>query len=175
MSESRAYLPKRMVYVNGDIGSTMESARRELMRLLEDDKDKPILLIITSYGGYLGGLSALADRIHWLRGSGAKIDCMIEGYAMSAALILAQCCDHRMAGPGAILMFHGATWGDSGDEKTHDGELALTRHQHDQIAGLFGERTHKSASYWRRLLRSNRPRYYSASEALELGLLDEVI
>lgn len=166
----------RVVYL-GDVDDSMQGARQELTRLVLAKPDEPVTLVITSFGGSVAGMHALMDRIVGLRAAGATINGLVEGYAMSAGLILLQVCEHRMMGPHAKLMAHGITTflrsglDIAGLAKRQTEMIKDTR----AVADLFARRTHKPVSYWMRLFRSNEPRFYRADEALAVGLVDEIL
>lgn len=170
-----AVRPKRMVYLDHDVDRTLTPIRKELTKLYAEDKNKPMLLVISSLGGSALGMFALLDRIGDLRARGATIHGLVEGYAMSAGLILLQATEHRMMGANATLMAHGITGGARGDLDYIESELDFMRADTRRVAEIFGRRTKRGADYWRRKFQTNRPLYYRADEALKIGLVDEVV
>lgn len=169
--------PTRMVVLDHDFDATMSRVRERLTQLATSDKDKPITLVISSFGGSVAGLQALMDRIHLLRQAGIKIHGYVEGYAMSAGLILLQACDRRIMGPHAKLMAHGITMTFMGgyDIEAMEARLAEAKKDTAWAARLFAARTGRDAAEWEAMMQSNDPVYYRAEEALALGLVDEVL
>lgn len=171
----RTHSPRRLIYVNGDLDETMASARRELVRLFADEPEKPILLVITSSGGAVAGMFALMDTIAHLCASGATIDGMVEGYAMSCAALLLQACSRRYAGPNATVMVHGFSYTRGGDLANHAAFRHWVETGTERTVELLGARTRRDSAYWRELMQRSEPRYFTAREALEIGLIDEIV
>ncbi|MCC6629657.1 MAG: ATP-dependent Clp protease proteolytic subunit [Chloroflexi bacterium] len=158
----------------GMIDESMTYQRRELVRLYEAAPEQPILLIITSSGGSALGLLALADTISHLRSGGAKIDCLVEGYACSAALLLVQACETRIMGSNALLMVHGLAYESEGDLGDHRASYRLGEIVTERMARLLSRRTKRDAEHWAAHLDGDRPLWLDAEEALDVGLVDRV-
>lgn len=176
MGVASRYALDRMVHVDGEMKDTMVDERKALSRLAEADPAAPILLVIASTGGAVMAASALRDRIALLRGQGTVIDGLVEGVALSGAVVLLQACAHRLAGPAAVLGVHGVSYTVSNDDlMTHRSEMREIDAYTAEQSRLLASRTSQPERYWRRLLARNEYRYYSADEALAVGLIDEII
>jgi len=86
----------------------------------------------------------------------------VTGVAWSAGLILAVACDRRTALPDANFMVHGSTLKDGGDEDEED-------------AVFLAARTNKPYDFWKPLLSDGKEHKFGVEEALEWGVIHEVI
>lgn len=129
-----------------------------------------IHLRINSPGGSVFAARAMQTA---LREHAATVVAHIDGYAASAASVLMLGADRIIAGPGSMVMIHKAWtvgWGNADDLRQTadlldkvDGTLvdsyaAKTGREKDEIAGWMQAET-----------------WFTAAEALEAGLVDEVV
>lgn len=93
----------------------------ELIRLINKNKSKKDLTIhIKSYGGYSDEMWAAVDLVK-------KHDIAVHviGYAMSAGFGLFCAAKYRTMEPNAVLMYHQASYGESGTVEDHRRKLKL--------------------------------------------------
>lgn len=147
------------------------------MRLALAARNQPINLIIRSDGGSvfeaINICNALRDIQNVLE---ANVIGVVAGNAFSAASYVLQQCNLRYAAPTAFLMVHGITHGGMGgvDEEDQRRQALLMRQLRAIMVEHYSARSPKPRTYWDTILKSNKPQFYTAKEALDVGLLDEV-
>jgi ATP-dependent protease ClpP protease subunit len=143
-----------------------------------DDANQPINIIFHSFGGDLFEAFSCIDSLNIARGMmncEKPIQGLVSGYCMSAATVILQACDIRRATPYSTVQIHGmhqAVRGDRSDLKANE---KLSNNLNDSVLEILAERTHQPISYWKPLLETDTSVYFSAKEALEVGLIDEIV
>lgn len=136
------------------------------MRTIKEDED--IELEINSYGGdvFLG-----IDIMNTLRGHKGKVTAIITGIAASAASVMVMGADTIKAYSNTQLMLHNAWTYAMGNAK----ELRKVADDLESIGeSVLASYTHRLEADKVKELLDNET-YLSASKALELGLIDEII
>jgi ATP-dependent protease ClpP protease subunit len=110
-----------------------------------------------------------------LRNHPAKVTTTVDSAAYSAASVIAQAGDHRIMVRHAQMMIHeasGVTMGNAEDARKFADVLDL---HSDNIASIYAERADNgtTAKKFRQLMKAET--WLSDSEAVELGLADEVV
>ena len=145
------------------------------------ESGEEITLLITSYGGAVDAGGAIIRAIRYAQNKGCKVIGEVRGYAMSMAAIILQACDIRFAAPEDIVMIHGISGAAIGDVRNQAEDLKMTKRLTDIYGKFFAERStakdekYHDEAYWRKLLEDSLPHNYFGSEALEVGLIDEVL
>jgi len=125
---------------------------------------------------------AVIDAIEDAQRKGCQLIGEVYGHSMSAAFMILQACDVRRIGRNAILMVHGITSWAGGDVKNIKAEQGLLEEL--QIRGaqdLASRSTAEAGSkytteeFWLTILADNTPVYLFPDQALEWGLVDEVL
>jgi len=166
-------LENRIVFLEGGIDDA--AANNVVMKLLflqSEKKNEDINLYINSPGGYLSSTMAVYDTIQFL-------ECDVSTYcigiaASGAALLLAGgTAGKRFILPHAKMMIH-QPGGEVGGQAT-DIEIAAREVLKDKetLIGLFAQHCNKDVDEVREDI--ERDRYLSAQEAVEYGLVDEVL
>lgn len=137
------------------------------------DKDKaelPINLVIDSFGGCAFSALGIIDYIENLD---VPVNTICRGKAMSAgALILASGTGTRYASKRSSIMLHqgmGTTSGKIGDLKStadHYTKIDI------MIGEILEEYTMKPAKWWTQ--ETSHDKYFTAQEAMEVGIIDEI-
>jgi len=143
---------------------------------------EPIKLRISSNGGNVVSELAVIDAIRAAQHAGCELIGEVYGHGMSAAFMILQACDVRRMGANSVLMVHGITSWAMGDLKDIKAEQKMLTHL--QIAGarLIAHRNtapegdeHTTEEFWIHILQDNVPVYLFPDEALEWGVVDEVL
>jgi len=153
---------------------TALSVTHALHRLASYSKD-PITLLITSTGGAIIYGNAIVDAIRDVRSRGIRVIGKVEGACMSMATGILQACDVRVATKTGIFMVHGMTAGQFGDIKSMEAQRKVVDMMLRSMLESFSTRTHRGEAFWGPIFRDETPQYYTAEEALELGLIDEIV
>lgn len=170
-------LSRREIWINGDINEELiERLVVHLLALDETEGDRkeprPIKVYINSRGGNLRESLAAVDVMLSLN---SPVETIALGCAMSGGLTLLMGGQSRKAYEHTTLMFHtsrGGTWGVLPDAES---SLQHTKYLIELKAELFGSRTKRPKQDWLELLNSGRDRFFSTREALEVGILTEII
>ncbi|HEX2466705.1 MAG TPA: ATP-dependent Clp protease proteolytic subunit [Solirubrobacterales bacterium] len=166
-------LGERIIFIGQPIDDDLANlVVAQLMHLESDDPDKDIHLYINSPGGSLSASLAIYDALQFVA-PGIATTCF--GIAMSGgSLILAGGAEgKRLALPNSRILIHQPTSGFQGqstDVEIHAREVLELRRRTEEIyarhTGQSTERLHEDME---------RDRFFSATEAVDYGLVDGVI
>jgi ATP-dependent Clp protease, protease subunit len=173
MTIDELLLENRVVFLVGEINYS--SATGIIMRLLylqNQKKDVDIALYINSPGGSVDDTLAIYDTMRYLQ---CDISTYCIGRAMSggAIILAAGSKGKRFILPHAKVMIHqpyGGVFGQTTDVQIQAEEILKTKRE---INELLAGHTGQSVDQIER--DSERDRYFSAREAKEYGLVDEVL
>jgi ATP-dependent Clp protease, protease subunit len=164
----------RTIYLSGEMDEELDTkVVLGLYKLLADGHDN-ITLLINSEGGNLFIAHSLTDAIADVQRNGITVIGRVQGLAASAAIFPLVACTRRVASPHSVLMVHGLKDSSTGDVRSMKAEAELNTELIRQQSELLGERTLISADQWLPWLEDQLPRYYTAKQALEAGLVDEI-
>jgi ATP-dependent protease ClpP protease subunit len=153
--------------------------RQGLMQFAHDDPTLPITLYFNSYGGDVWESLVCADAIDEARNrllEYAPIIGKVTGHAESAAVYILQQCDWRTITAHSHIMIHGTTdCAHNHDHRTRDAARKMQDRLNETYVEFFTARTKKPRKFWEGVMGDSHPLYLSAQEALQMGLVDEVI
>ncbi len=172
-----------MIYIYGDIDArNCADIAYEIssINIVDDDKEsssknytrKPIKIFFNSHGGSVYDMWLLVDTI---LNSSTPVYTYCTGYAMSAAFIAFLAGDKRYMSPHATLMFHQIScwrygkYQDIVDDREHMDEM------NEEIEKFVLERTKISNDFILESRKKKRDVYFSATRALELSIVDEIL
>ncbi|HEX2209125.1 MAG TPA: ATP-dependent Clp endopeptidase proteolytic subunit ClpP [Longimicrobium sp.] len=166
-------LMDRIVFLGSAIDDTVANIIiAQLLFLDADNPDKDIYLYINSPGGVVTAGLAIYDTMQFIR-SPVHTICIGSAASMGAILLGAGEKGKRSALPNARIMLHqpsGGSQGSAADIEIAAKEILGLRHRLNEI---LAHHTGQSVDQVERDL--DRDRFMSAQEALEYGLIDEVI
>lgn len=146
-----------------------------LYKLSATDRDAPITLLIASGGGGVYPANAIIDTIVDIQARGTRVKGRVHGHAMSAAVFPLLVCDERVAGQHSMFMIHGMTDTQiAADIRNIEAEQRANRALIEMYANALGARTRHNARYWLPKLKDRVPMYYTAQEAVDIGLVDAI-
>lgn len=170
-------IEKRIIFYSYNIEQAtpffLESKIKTIEKLnppQEDEEDNFISLHINSYGGDAYGMLGTIDVI---RLSNFPIRGIAKGQVMSAGAYILIGCHERVMTKNSIMMLHdlntflGGTYKDISSEYDHIRTLQKIVYEYLQ------EHSNKDSAWWENKLQRNL--YLTASEAMELGLIDKII
>jgi len=173
MTLSDLLLENRIVFLEGVItDSVANTVVMKLLYLQSEKKNQEISLYINSPGGYVSSTMAIYDTIQFL-------DAPVATYAIGlvasgAALLLAGGTKgKRFALPHAKIMLHqpaGEVGGQAADIEIAAKEVLRDK---EMLIDLFAKHTGQPPEKIRD--ETERDRYFTATEAKEYGLVDEVL
>ena len=166
-------LQDRIVFLGGEIDSNMANLIvAQLLFLEADDPDKDISLYINSPGGSVTAGMAIFDTLRYIKAPVSTI-CIGMAASMGSLLLTAGTKGKRIALPNSEIMIHqplGGAQGQASDVAIHAEHLLKTRTKLNRIlsecTGQPIERIEQDVE---------RDHFLSAQEALEYGLIDNII
>jgi ATP-dependent Clp protease protease subunit len=168
-------LRERIIMVNGQIEETMANLIvAQLLFLASESQEREVNLYISSPGGVIAAGLAIYDTMRYLS---CPVATTCIGYAASFGTILLLAGDkgRRRALPNARIhlhqpLIHGGIAGQATDIDIHAKELLHTR---DVINSII--QNHTGQSLERIKQDTDRDFFLSAEEAVEYGIIDEVL
>ncbi len=166
-------LRDRIVFLNTDVNDQSASLIvAQLLFLESEDPDKDISLYINSPGGSVSAGMAIFDTMRFIR---PKVNTICLGMAasMGAFLLAAGEKGKRYALPHSRIMIHqplGGAEGQASDVEIRARQLLLIKRQMNELMAEFTGKSYED------LVRdTDRDNFMSAREALEYGLIDEIL
>lgn len=178
---NKEMLQRRVIFLDEFVGPEIATKINKELTILAE-KPEPILIRISSNGGSVDSELAIVDSIHRAQAAGCQVIGIVYGHSMSAAFEVLQACDVRKMGRAAILMVHGITSWTVGDLRDINAEQKLLTRLHQEQAQFHANRStapagskYKTKEFWLPILETNTPVYLFPDEALEWGMIDEII
>ena len=144
----------------------------QLLHLESQDPDKDISIYINSPGGSIHAGMAIYDTMQFIKPQVQTICCGIA-MSMGSLLLTAGAPGKRMALPNSRILIHQPSAGfegQSSDIEIHMTEILKTRARIDELyahhTGRTIEQVHEDME---------RDRFFTAEQAVEYGLIDQVI
>ena len=161
----------------GDVEFQSAGMIAHQLRDILSDGTTTVQFVITSHGGIVDCSLSIIDSIRTMQQHGVRVQGRVVGYAMSAAAMILQACDWRTMSEYGHLMLHGATVQSmffSADMK----EMRKMQEWVNRGNGIYRKllaRSKLTDGAIDDLFDDNTPVYYNAKEALEAGLVDEIV
>ena len=164
-------LKDRIIFLGGPIDDNVANAVIAQMLFLEaEDPDKDIHLYINSPGGVVTAGMAIYDTMQYIKPDVSTI-CVGSAASMGAVLLTAGAKGKRFALPHARVMIHQPLGGVQGQaSEIHAREILRMR---EELNGILASRTGQDIEVVAR--DTDRDNFMSAKDAVEYGLIDEVL
>lgn len=166
-------LKERIVFLGEEVNDTTASlVVAQLLFLESEDPDKDIYLYINSPGGSITAGMAIYDTMQYIKPQVSTL-CIGMAASMGAFLLAAGEKGKRFALPNSEIMIHqplGGFKGQATDIDIHAKRILKTK---DTLNRILSERTGKSMEKIQHDV--ERDYFMSSDEAMEYGLIDEVI
>lgn len=166
-------LKERIIFVTGPIEDNVASVVcAQLLFLESENPKKDIAFYINSPGGVVTSGLAIYDTMRYIRPSVSTV-CIGQAASMGSLLLAAGEKGKRFALPNSRIMIHqpsGGAQGQATDIEIQAREILALRHRLNQI---YVEHTGQELKTIEDAL--ERDRYLSPQEALDFGLIDEVV
>ena len=166
-------LKDRIVFLDGGIDDHVASVVvAQLLFLEAEDPDKDVMLYINSPGGSVTSGMAIYDTMQYIKCEVSTI-CVGMAASMGAFLLAAGAKGKRKVLPNAEVMIHqpsGGAQGQATDIQIHAEHILRTKEKMNQI---LADRSGQSVD--RIKADMERDYFLTAQEALEYGLVDEII
>ena len=166
-------LKDRIIFISGEIEDNMANLAVAQMIFLEaEDPDKDIFLYINSPGGSVTSGMAIYDTMQYIKCDVSTI-CIGMAASMGAFLLAAGTKGKRKALPNAEVMIHqpsGGTRGQATDVAIHAEHIISIKKKMNEILAKRTGQTVKRVT-----ADTERDNFMSAQDALEYGIVDEII
>ena len=166
-------LKERVIFLVGPINDAMANlVVAQLLFLESENPDKDIHLYINSPGGSVSAGMAMYDTMQFIKPDVSTL-CTGLAASMGAFLLCAGAKGKRLALPNSRIMIHqpsGGAQGQATDIEIHAREIIKTRERIDEI---YAKHTNKPVEEVHRDM--ERDRFFKADEAVEYGLIDNVL
>ena len=166
-------LKDRIIFLGGPIDDNVANAVIAQMLFLEaEDPDKDIHLYINSPGGVVTAGMAIYDTMQYIKPDVSTI-CVGSAASMGAVLLTAGANGKRYALPHARVMIHqplGGVQGQASEIEIHAREILRMR---EELNGILASRSGQDIEVVAR--DTDRDNFMSAQDAVEYGLIDEVL
>ena len=166
-------LKEHIIFIGTPIDDTIANlVCAQLLHLESENPDKDINIYINSPGGDINGLFAIYDTMQYIKPDITTI-CFGQAASAAAVLLAAGTKGKRLALPHARILLH-QPWGQAGGQATDielvAKEIMRLKIQLEEIMAL-----HTGQPIERIAADTDRDFVMTAAEAVEYGLIDEVI
>ena len=166
-------LKERIIFLGGEVNNTMaDLIVAQLLFLEAEDPDKDIQIYINSPGGSVSAGFAIYDTIQYIKPNVSTI-CIGMAASMGAFLLAAGAKGKRFSLPNSDIMIHqplGGAQGQAEDIRIQAEKIIEIR---ERINKILSERTGQPLERIQR--DTDRDYHLSAQQAVEYGIIDEVI
>lgn len=165
-------LNERIIFLGQAVDDEIANRITAQLLLLAADPDKDIFLYINSPGGSITAGMAIYDTMQYIKNDVATI-AMGLAASMGQFLLTAGAPGKRFALPNTEILIHQPSAGLAGsatDIKIHAEQLLRTKKKMTELSAMHSGQT---VEQWTR--DADRDHWFTAQEAKEYGLIDEVI
>ena len=165
----------RIVFLGVQIDdASADDVMAQLLVLESQDPDRDIVMYINSPGGSFTAMTAIYDTMQYIR---PQIQTTVLGQAASAAAVLAAAGTpgKRLALPNARILIHQPSTGDSGRGQASDIEIQAAEilRMRGWLESTLSHHSNRTPEQVNKDI--DRDKILSAAEALEYGLIDQVL
>jgi ATP-dependent Clp protease, protease subunit len=166
-------LKERVIFLVGQVEDHMANlVVAQLLFLESENPDKDIHLYINSPGGSVTAGMAIYDTMQFIKCDVSTM-CIGQAASMGALLLTAGAKDKRFCLPNSRVMIHqplGGFQGQASDIEIHAKEILTLKDKLNKIMAHHTGKTLKSIAN-----DTDRDNFLSAEDAVEYGLVDEVV
>jgi len=166
-------LKDRIIFLGTEVNDQIANLIIGQLLILEgEDPDKEITLYINSPGGVITAGLAIYDTMQYIKSPVSTV-CLGQAASMAAWLLAAGEDGRRRCLPNSRVMIHqplAGVRGQATDIEIHAKEILSLRHRMNEI---LSHHTGKDVDQIKQ--DTERDRFLSAADALEYGIIDEVI
>lgn len=164
----------RIVVLSGDVNEQSITLVVAQLLHLASQNNKPIHLVISTYGGSVDEMFTLYDTIKFLP---CPVHTIALGKVMSAGVLLlaSGAKGHRMIGRSARLMVHPISGGAGGNIFEVINDTKEMKRQQSQMIEAFVKETGCKKHELEKIMKSGHDVYLLPEEAIRLGIVDKII
>ena len=168
-------LKDRIIMLSGEVNDvTANLVVAQLLFLESEDPDKDIYLYINSPGGSITSGMAIYDTMQYIKCDVSTI-CIGMAASMGAFLLSSGAPGKRFALPNSEIMIHQPLGGFQGQATDIDIHARRILKIKETLTRKMAESTNGKVDYETMVQMCERDNFLSADEALNIGLIDEVI
>jgi len=165
---------ERIIFLGTPISDDVANAvMAQLLALQSMDPERDISLYINSPGGSFTAMTAIYDTMRWLK-SDVQTICLGQAASAAAVILAAGTPGKRLALPNSRILIHQpyteGTGGQISDLEIQANEIIRMR---EMLERMIAEATGKEAEQVSRDV--DRDKILSAEEAIEYGLIDQIL
>jgi ATP-dependent Clp protease protease subunit len=166
-------LRERIVFLCDEVNDQIASlVTAQLLFLEAEDPDKEIFLYVNSPGGMVTAGLAIYDTMQYIRPPVSTL-CFGQAASMGAILLAAGASGKRYALPHARVMIHQPLGGAQGQATDIDIQAKEILRIRAEINGILAKHTGQDVDRIQAV--TERDRFMTGQEAVDFGLIDEVI
>lgn len=166
-------LKERIIFLTGGVDDAVASLIcAQLLFLESENPKKDISIYINSPGGVVTSGLAIYDTMRYIRPDVSTV-CVGQAASMGSMLLCSGAKDKRYALPHSRIMMHqpsGGAHGQASDIEIQAREILSLR---ERLNKIYAEHTGQKLEVIEKAV--DRDRFMSPEEALEFGLIDEVV
>ena len=146
------------------------------MREIDAASARKVIVNIRSIGGSVNEALLIYEQ---LKSLSAKVVTRCYGYTASAATIIAQAASkgERQMSANGLYLIHQSKTASEGNSFELETSIDLLKKTDERIVAIYAEASGRPAEEFKALMKANKGsgKWLSADEALEAGLIDEII
>ena len=137
---------------------------------------EPLDFIVSTWGGSAADMFSIYDVMRMVRDD-CEISTLGLGKVMSAGVLLlaAGTKGQRKIGKNCRVMLHGVQSGQHGNISDLENEMAEAKWTQERLVSCLTEETKMTKRHIKKLLAKRMNVYFTAEEAVELGIADEIV
>ena len=154
--------------------ASADDVMAQLLVLESQDPDRDILMYINSPGGSFTAMTAIYDTMQYIRPEVQTV-CLGQAASAAAVLLAAGAPGKRLALPNARVLIHQPSTGDAGRGQASDIEIQAKEimRMREWLEETLSKHSNRSIEQVNKDI--DRDKILSAAEALEYGLIDQVL
>jgi ATP-dependent Clp protease protease subunit len=168
-------LKERIIFLTDQVEDRMASVIcAQLLFLESENPKKDISLYINSPGGVVTAGLSIYDTMQYIRPQVSTV-CIGQAASMGSFLLAAGAPGKRFSLPNSRIMLHqpsGGFRGQATDIEIHAKEILRLK---EMLTGTYVKHSHQSKTYDEFYDMMERDRFMSPEEAVEWGVIDEVV
>ena len=166
-------LKERIIFLTGGVDDYVSSlVCAQLLFLESENPTKDIAFYINSPGGIVSSGLAIYDTMRYIRPDVSTV-CIGQAASMGSLLLCAGAVGKRYALPNSRIMVHQPSGGAQGQATDIEIQAREILNLRERLNEIYVEHTNQTINIIEEAL--ERDRFMSPQEALEFGLIDEVV
>ena len=154
-------------------GHTVTVLTATLRRMVRLRPKQPIRIDFNCNGGAINHGFHLIDDLTVI-GKECPVTIAVRGQAASMGAVILQAAKTRLVGPHSYVMLHRASFGVQGSADDVEDSIEEVKMFEQRIYEIVAKRSGKSVDFWKKQLAKRKDVWYTAEEAVKIGLADAI-